>query len=450
MSVRRHLTMAMAAQPGRAPAPRSLAKHARVQPNAGGSTASRMTAAGVERAHKSAIDDRGLIARHRRRYYRETRCVASSGRRRVFMPRPLALCVSIVRFAHRWAIVVAQRKPMQNIRSNEPQPDRALWVDRFRATRSASEALASGLTAEDQTIQSMPDASPTKWHLAHTTWFFETFLLMPLMRDYQPFAPAFQYLFNSYYEAVGPRHPRPQRGLLSRPSVAEVGAYRTAVTAQVSALIEHAERALWERLLPILILGLNHEEQHQELILMDIKHTFSVNPLDPVYRARPTVVGTGEANPLRWIDFAGGLVEIGAADGLFFDNEGPRHKLWLEPYRLATRLVTCGDYLDFIGDGGYRRPELWLSDGWQTVLAQNWRAPLYWREEGSTWSLFTLAGRRSIDRAEPVVHVSYYEADALARWARRRLPREGEWENAAQSVPLTGNLLDSGRLHPAA
>ena len=337
---------------------------------------------------------------------------------------------------------------MQNRQSSEPRHDRAPWVERFRATRSSSEALASGLTAEDQTIQSMPDASPTKWHLAHTTWFFETFLLMPSVPDYKPFAAPFQYLFNSYYEAVGPRHPRPQRGLLSRPGVAEVASYRAAVTERVSGLIEQADDDAWQPLRSVLELGINHEEQHQELILMDIKHAFSANPLEPVYRARPILVGGGEPGALGWIDFPGGLLEIGASSGFSFDNEGPRHKTWLQPYRLANRLATCGEYLQFILDGGYRRPELWLSDGWQAVSAQAWRAPLYWREDRSSWSVFTLAGRRPIDPAEPVVHVSYYEADAFARWAGYRLPSEDEWESAAQSVPIAGNLLDGGRLHP--
>ena len=345
---------------------------------------------------------------------------------------------------------MAKGMPMQNRHPSEAPQDRAFWVDRFRETRSASEGLTDGLTPEDQTIQSMPDASPTKWHLAHTTWFFETFLLEPFAIDYRVFAPEFRYLFNSYYEAVGPRHPRPQRGMLSRPALADVLAYRTAVTTQMGTLIERAAENRWQQMLPILELGLNHEEQHQELILMDIKHTFSVNPLEPVYRARQDAVAESEPTPLGWIDLAGGLVEIGATEGFFFDNEGPRHKLWLEPFRLASRLVSCGEYLAFMGDGGYRRPELWLSDGWQVVLAQNWRAPLYWREDGTTWSVFTLAGRRPIDPSEPVVHVSYYEADAFARWAGHRLPSEGEWEHAAQSVPLAGNLRDTGCLHPAA
>jgi ergothioneine biosynthesis protein EgtB len=338
---------------------------------------------------------------------------------------------------------------MQNRPPTELREYRAAWVERFRATRAATEALASGLNAEDQTIQSMPDASPTKWHLAHTTWFFETFVLAPSVADYRPFAPAFGYLFNSYYEAVGPRHPRPQRGLLSRPAIGEVLSYRDAITTQVAELIESIDAGRWEQLLPIVELGLNHEEQHQELILMDIKHAFSANPLEPVYRPRPMLLDATVQTPLHWVGFPGGLVEIGATHGFAFDNEGPPHKLWLEPYRLAHRLVTCGEYLDFMLDGGYRRPELWLSEGWQAVLAQNWRAPLYWREDDATWSIFTLAGRRPLDRSEPVVHVSYYEADAFARWSGHRLPREGEWEIAAQSLPLAGNLLDSGRLHPA-
>ena len=310
--------------------------------------------------------------------------------------------------------------------------------------------LAANLSPEDQAIQSMPDVSPTKWHLAHTSWFFETFVLGPFDPGYRAFDPAFAYLFNSYYEAVGPRHPRPERGLLSRPTVDAIGAYRDHVTAAVLRLADKAAGPVWREAMPLIELGLNHEQQHQELMLMDIKHVFSVNPLLPAYQApRPYALPSRAAAP-GWIEFDGGLREIGHdGQGFAFDNEGPRHKVWLEPYRLASHPVTCGEYLDFIADNGYRRPELWLSDGWACVREHLWQAPLYWRVEDGEWRIFTLAGERRIEPAEPVCHVSFYEADAFARWAGRRLPTEAEWENAAADVALTGNLADSLHYHPA-
>jgi ergothioneine biosynthesis protein EgtB len=320
--------------------------------------------------------------------------------------------------------------------------------ERFEAVRRDSERLAANLTPEDQAIQSMPDVSPTKWHLAHTSWFFETFVLGPLDPDYRVFDPAFAYLFNSYYEAVGPRHPRPERGLLSRPTVDAIGAYRDHVTASVLRFADEAGDTAWDEAVPLIELGINHEQQHQELMLMDIKHVFSVNPLLPAYHApRPYAVSARGAP--GWIEFAGGLREIGHdGRGFAFDNEGPRHKVWLEPYRLASHPITSGEYLDFISEGGYRRPEFWLSEGWACVQQHGWRAPLYWRCEDGEWRIFTLAGERRVEPAEPVCHVSFYEADAFARWAGRRLPTEAEWENAAVDLPLTGNLADSLHYHP--
>ena len=266
---------------------------------------------------------------------------------------------------------------------------------------------------------------------------------------YRAFDPAFAYLFNSYYEAVGPRHPRPERGLLSRPTVDAIGAYRDHVTAAVLRFADEAGDTAWREAVPLIELGLNHEQQHQELMLMDIKHVFSVNPLLPAYQApRPYAVSSRDAAP-GWIEFAGGLCEIGHdGRGFAFDNEGPRHKVWLEPYRLASHPVTCGEYLDFIADDGYRRPEFWLSEGWACVQQQGWQAPLYWRVEDGEWRIFTLAGERRVEPAEPVCHVSFYEADAFARWAGRRLPTEAEWENAAADLPVTGNLADSLHYHP--
>jgi ergothioneine biosynthesis protein EgtB len=339
------------------------------------------------------------------------------------------------------------------LHSTEPKPRsddrRAALAEAFRRVRAASEALAAPLAPEDQVIQSMPDVSPTKWHLAHTTWFFETFLLVPHLAGYRVFDERYGYLFNSYYEAVGPRHPRPARGLLSRPTVAEVAAYREHVTAAMDRLLASAGRGQWDVLAPLVELGLNHEQQHQELILMDIKHVFSLNPLLPAYQpARPAA--REEAPPVDWIGVEGGLVEIGhAGPGFAFDNEGPSHKVWIEPFRLASRAVTCGEYLDFIEDGGYRRAEFWLSDGWAAVAAQGWTAPLYWIEEEAGWSVFTLSGKKRVDPGEPVVHVSHYEADAFAAWAGRRLPSEAEWEVAASGVPLAGNLAGTALHHPA-
>jgi ergothioneine biosynthesis protein EgtB len=321
---------------------------------------------------------------------------------------------------------------------------------RFEAVRRDSEALAANLTPEDQSIQSMPDVSPTKWHLAHTTWFFETFVLSRFDDDYRVYDPAFTYLFNSYYEAAGPRHPRPERGLLSRPTVDIVGAYRDHVSAAVARFAERAADSVWCQAAPLIELGCHHEQQHQELILMDIKHVFSVNPLEPAYHAPPPQI-VAPAAALDWIGFDGGLVEIGhRGNGFAFDNEGPRHKVWLEPFRLAARPVTCAEYVEFIDDGGYRQPEFWLSDGWATVRAEGWEAPLYWRHDDNGWSIFTLGGRRRLDPAEPLCHVSFFEADAFAKWAGKRLPTEAEWEFSADGVPVTGNFSDRGRFHPCA
>ena len=328
--------------------------------------------------------------------------------------------------------------------------DRRLLQERFAAVRGASLALAARLSPEDQQVQSMPDVSPTKWHLAHITWFFETFLLPPNLAGYQAFDPQFGFLFNSYYEQVGERHPRPQRGLLSRPSLAEVLAYRAHVDAAMDRLIAAAPAQGWAAVAALIELGLNHEQQHQELILMDIKHVLSINPLAPAYQAAAPAAPCAP-EPLDWIRFEGGLRQIGHDGPDFaFDNEGPRHKVWLEPFQLASRLSTCGEYQAFIADGGYARPELWLSDGWAAVQAEGWRAPLYWREaEDGGWTIFTLAGPRALDPAEPVSHLSHYEADAFARWSDARLPTESEWEVAAGDAAATGNLADRGLFHPA-
>jgi ergothioneine biosynthesis protein EgtB len=292
----------------------------------------------------------------------------------------------------------------------------------------------------------MPDASPTKWHRAHTTWFFETFVLGPNDPAYTPFHPRYEYLFNSYYEAVGPRHPRPQRGMLSRPSSDEIAQYRQSVDGAMRALLDHPLPSHVEGLIE---LGLHHEQQHQELLLMDAKHMLSLNPLQPAYRARP--LRPGRANPaLGWVEHRGGSVAIGHGEPSFsFDNETPMHCEHLEPFALADRPVTCGDWLEFMADGGYTRPELWLSDGWGAVLANGWDAPSYWSRDGSCWFVFTLAGLQPVDPAEPVCHISYYEADAYARYRDARLPTEAEWEAVASSQPVAGRFLDDA-LHPAA
>jgi ergothioneine biosynthesis protein EgtB len=310
-------------------------------------------------------------------------------------------------------------------------------VARFRAVRRRSESLAEPLLPEDMVVQSMPDASPVKWHLAHTSWFFETFLLTPFLSGYRVFDPAYAHLFNSYYEAVGPRHPRPARGMLTRPGVEAIAAYRAHVTSAMEELIAGASAALWPEIVNLIELGSHHEEQHQELILMDVKHLFAQNPLKPAYRARNQSKAPHKATALDWISFKGGLAEIGHdGTGFAFDNEGPRHKIWLEPFRMASRLVTNGEYLAFIEDGGYRRAEFWLSDGWAAVQAQNWQAPLYWEKGEDGWSAFSLSGMERLDPFAPVIHVSHYEADAFAAWAGRRLPTEAEWEIAAISGKL--------------
>jgi ergothioneine biosynthesis protein EgtB len=315
----------------------------------------------------------------------------------------------------------------------------------FRHVRAASERLCEPLSAEDCQLQSMPEASPVKWHLAHTTWFFETFLLATEPR-YRPVDEQFGFLFNSYYNAVGARHPRPQRGLLSRPSLEEVYRYRRAVNDRMCDLLESAGPRRLREIEPLLTLGLHHEQQHQELVLTDIQHAWSLNPLRPAYKsAAHEAVGSRRlTRPRKWLDFPAGLRWIGhAGDGFAFDNEGPRHRVWLDGYRLAVRLVTCGEYLDFVVDGGYSRPELWLSDGWATCKERGWAAPLYWEQElGGSWQRFSLFGMTPVDPEEPICHVSYYEADAFARWAGRRLPTEAEWEAAAVEVPVAGGPYD--------
>ena len=308
----------------------------------------------------------------------------------------------------------------------------------FMAVRSRTEQLAAPLSPEDQTVQSMPDASPTKWHLAHTTWFFEAFVLRPHVPEHRVYDPAYEFLFNSYYESVGPRHPRPQRGLISRPGVDEIMAYRRHVTDAVAELLGRGAGNAWS----LVELGLHHEQQHQELLLMDAKHMLSLNPLRPAYRAA-SHAAPSEAAALAWTVFDGGLVEIGHdGQGFAFDNEGPRHRVWLDPFALASRPTNCAEYLAFIEDGGYRRPEFWLSAGWDCVNHRGWEAPLYWEKNGGRWHVFTLAGLRGLQPSEPVCHVSAYEAAAFAKWAGKRLPREAEWETGAARLQGVGKVWE--------
>jgi ergothioneine biosynthesis protein EgtB len=317
-------------------------------------------------------------------------------------------------------------------------------AERYDAVRARTDALVAALQPEDMQVQSMPDASPAKWHLAHTTWFFETFLLGPNVPGYTVFDTTFGYLFNSYYEAVGPRHPRPTRGLVTRPGIDGVRAYRTHVDAHMRRFIAEGLDAEREALLR---LGLAHEEQHQELLVMDVQHLFAQSPLKPAFDPAWPATPAGPAGRYRHV--AGGPVRIGATDEPFaFDNESPRHTAWLEPFQLADRLVTNGQWLAFMALGGYRRAELWLSDGWAQCQAEGWEAPQYWQREDDTWFHMTPGGWKPVDPDAAVMHVSYYEADAYARWAGARLPTEAEWEHAAARTPADGNFADADRLHP--
>ncbi len=313
-------------------------------------------------------------------------------------------------------------------RADDDQCDLA---ERYRTVRAGSLARAAPLSAEDQQAQSMPDASPTKWHLAHVTWFFETFLLVPHLPGYRMFDPSFVYLFNSYYEAVGPRHPRPARGLITRPGLERVLAYRAHVDAAMERLLASDPPA---ELAELVVLGLAHEEQHQELVLMDVLHLFAQSPVSPTYG--PGFEAARADAPLTWIELHGGCVAIGTTgDGFAFDNEGPRHDVLLRPYRLASRLVTNREWLAFMEDGGYARADLWLSDGWARVRDEGWEAPLYWARGDAGWRAMGLTGLQPLDLDAPVLHVSYYEADAYATWAGKRLPTEAEWEHAAATRP---------------
>jgi ergothioneine biosynthesis protein EgtB len=320
--------------------------------------------------------------------------------------------------------------------------------DRYQQVRQFSQQLCQPLETEDYVIQSMPDVSPPKWHLAHITWFFETFLLVPYLKGYDLFHPKFGYLFNSYYEAVGERHPRPQRGLLSRPTVAEIYRYREYVDTAMRSLI--AENYGNFELESLVTLGLHHEQQHQELLLTDIKHILGMNPLHPSYIPHHRFNEPKSAtNKETWLDYPGGLYRIGhQAPEFAFDNESPQHQIYLRDYYLGSRLVTNGEYLEFIEAGGYNKAEYWLSEGWSTIQAEKWFAPLYWEKIDGAWWIMTLSGMQPLNEDEPVCHVSFYEADAYASFRGLRLPTEGEWEIAALQVLIRGNFVETGVFHP--
>ncbi|MGD8174508.1 ergothioneine biosynthesis protein EgtB [Marinimicrobium sp. ARAG 43.8] len=317
----------------------------------------------------------------------------------------------------------------------------------YRTVRARSIKLCEPLLPEDYCLQATKATSPPKWHLAHITWFFETFILIPLHTDYQPFHPTFKHLFNSYYNSVGDQFSRPQRGLLTRPTIKEVMAYRNAVDTAMLEWITTCPDSVWPNVAKLVELGCNHEEQHQELLLTDLKFGLSLNPLKPTYRK--TLSSASAAPPMEWLSYPGGVHEVGhAGEAFVFDNERPRHKVYVDPYRLASRPVTNGEFLAFIEAGGYERPEYWLSDGFAEAQAQGWSHPLYWRYDDGQWRHFTLSGERDLNRDEPVTHLSFYEADAYARFRGARLPTEMEWELAANQEAIAGNFSDAGHLHP--
>src|SRR5262245_29365701 len=321
----------------------------------------------------------------------------------------------------------------------------------YRATRQKTETLCQPLFVEDFVIQSMPDVSPPKWHLGHTSWFFERVILQEFVPDHKPFHERYSFIFNSYYQSFGDRVRRDTRGTLSRPTVKDVFAYRRSVDERMLALLENASEAVLAKILPLVELGLHHEQQHQELLVTDVKHIFGSNPLRPSYVTSVKQQPAASKIPARFIPVEGGLYEVGAgAEGFAWDNERPRHRVFLEDFSLMNRPVSCGEYLEFIEDGGYRNPQLWLSDGWDTVCCEGWEAPLYWEQTSGKWMQFTLSGMQGLNLLEPVAHVSFYEAAAYARWRGKRLPTEFEWEVAAASsgeAPV-GSLLEDEHFHP--
>ncbi len=323
-------------------------------------------------------------------------------------------------------------------------------IESYKTVRQFSHTLAEPLEIEDYVVQSMPDVSPTKWHLAHTSWFFETFVLSKALSDYKSPNSQYAYLFNSYYVQAGERHLRPKRGLISRPTVEETYSYRNHVDESMLQFMENADDKEWQQLESVIEIGVHHEQQHQELIVTDIKHVLSENPLHPKYINNDRNGNKADIpGDLKWADFDGGLFYIGnKGSGFGYDNEYPEHKVYLNSYKLGSRLVTNSEYIEFIEDKGYETPEIWLSEGWATVETNNWNAPLYWQKQNGQWMQFTLTGLRKVEPDEPVTHVSYFEADAFARWAGSRLPTESEWEVAASNIEIEGNFVDDLKFHP--
>jgi ergothioneine biosynthesis protein EgtB len=348
-------------------------------------------------------------------------------------------------------VAAAKRSPL---RREPARVDRLLA--RFHQIRDFTNALCTDLEPEDCVVQSMPDVSPIKWHLAHTTWFFETFILKKFLPGYRAEIPEYAYLFNSYYNAAGDMHRRDLRGLLSRPTVKQAQRYRASIDSHVDNLLSGADEKLLDEIEPILVLGIHHEQQHQELLITDIKHVFAQNPLYPVFRSarvrhsvRAEERTATECHPYDFVDFDEAAMEIGHdGRGFAYDNEEPRHRVLVPPFSLATRPVTNGEYIAFIEDNGYARPEFWLSLGWMTINEQRWQAPLYWTKRDGAWWNFTLSGFRPVDESEPVTHVSYFEADAYANWAGARLPTEFDWERAALDCPIEGNFVENELFHP--
>jgi len=363
------------------------------------------------------------------------------------------------------AVATANREATAQKRSRAESSPAGKLLARFSEVRNFTAKLAENLAPEDCVVQSMPEVSPTKWHLAHTTWFFETFILKKWVPGYRDAVPEYAYLFNSYYNAAGAMHRRDLRGLISRPTVDETKKYRASIDSDIEALIAGADEKLFREIKPILTLGIHHEQQHQELLITDIKHVFAQNPLFPVFRQAQPSPGYGSASKidppkdgfvagnigqLKFVEFDEAIIEIGHdGSGFAYDNESPRHRALVLPFSLANRLVTNAEYLAFVADNGYSRSEFWLSLGWTTVNEQNWRAPLYWIERDGQWRNFTLSGLRQIDPNEPVTHLSYFEADAYANWAGARLPTEFEWERAAAKMDIDGNFVERERFHPA-
>ena len=339
---------------------------------------------------------------------------------------------------------------MQDAQSKrKKQLNRDSLLSSYKKVRAFSHKLAKPLSTEDYVVQSMPDVSPTKWHLAHTSWFFEAFVLSKSIKKYKSLHPQYNFLFNSYYVQVGERHSRPKRGLISRPTVDEVYEYRNYVDKNMLKLFKTLDDKKFAKIAEVIEIGIHHEQQHQELIVTDIKHVLSENPLFPVYKKSPE--NKKKAPKHSWIDFDGGIRSIGnEGESWGYDNEFPLHNAYVEPFSLGSRLVTNGEYSEFINDDGYSKPELWLSDGWNTASSNNWIAPLYWIKDGSAWKQFSLGGLQKIDPEQPVCHLSFYEAEAFSRWAGARLPSEFEWEIASEGRKIEGNFVDNGKFHPSA